>query len=77
MASGMVGTMRNIGQTFGVALGTLLITFGQNHFSRQGITDEKVIYLMAQSRAFIFCMLLVAVAFILVLLLPKSPPRRR
>lgn len=72
MASGMVGTMRNIGQTFGVALGTLLITFGENHFAKQGITDQQTLYLLAESRAFIFCMFLMVIAFILVLFLPKS-----
>ena len=77
MASGMVATMRNIGQTFGVAIGTLFITLGSNYYAARGVEDGAELYLLAESRAFIFCMVLVVAAWILVMLLPKTPPRRQ
>jgi EmrB/QacA subfamily drug resistance transporter len=70
-ASGMLATMRNIGQTFGVTFGSLLLTLGTMRRESSVLTVQTV-SLLAQKDAFRFAAVLVVVSMLLVTLLPKK-----
>ena len=70
MASGMVATLRNLGQGLGVAFGGAIIAVRQNHYlsqrvaARSGGSAGDQIYLMAQRDAFLFGLGIVILAII-------------
>jgi MFS family permease len=74
IASGMLATMRNFGQTLGVLFGTLLLTLRQPIYKA---FSEQNAYLFAQRDTFYFGLLVVIVALVLVLLLPKKTVLRK
>ena len=63
--------MRNIGQTFGVTFGSLLLTLGTMRYGASGLTGQAV-SLLAQKDAFRFAAALVLVSMLLVALLPEK-----
>jgi len=69
VASGMLATMRNLGQTFGVLSGTLLLAARQPLYGR--LTGQNA-YLSAQSDAFLFGSLMAVAALVLVWFLPRK-----
>ena len=70
-ASGMLATVRNIGQTSGVTFGSLLLTLGTMRYGAPGLTSQAV-SLLAQKDAFRFAAALVLVSMLLVALLPEK-----
>jgi len=68
MASGMVATMRNLGQTIGVALAGAIMVIRQTHYSGLAaqagpeIPDSTAIYLLAQRDAYYFGIFIISVA---------------
>lgn len=65
IASGMVATMRNLGQSLGVACGSAVIALRQAAYFSAGLTGNAA-YLSAQRDAFYFGILVVAAALICV-----------
>jgi MFS family permease len=67
LASGMVATMRNLGQGLGVAFGGAIMAIRQAHYYRvldsgAGIVDGNQVYLSAQRDAYYFGIAVVAIA---------------
>jgi MFS family permease len=59
VASGMVATSRTIGQTFGVSLGSIVIS-GRSQFYARTAPDPAVVYTLAQRDAYWICAVIVA-----------------
>ena len=75
MASGMVATLRNLGQGMGVAFGGAIMAVRQNAYAarnlREGIeSSANGIYLAAQRDAFLFGLCVVAIAFVCMIRIP-------
>jgi len=68
MASGMVATMRNLGQTIGVAVASAIMAIRQSYYlssaasANQEIPEGSVFYLMAQRDAYYFGIVVIAIA---------------
>ena len=75
MASGMVGTMRNLGQAIGVVSSSLIISVRQQYYSTRavegsiGFPDGKEIYLMAQRDAYYFGFIIIAIAILCMIII--------
>jgi len=69
IASGMLATMRNLGQTLGVLCGTLLLTLRQPAY---WAFPGKTAYLFAQRDTFYFGLSVAAAALVLVRLMPHQ-----
>jgi EmrB/QacA subfamily drug resistance transporter len=75
-ASGMVATMRNLGQGLGVAFGSAIMALRQSAYGKAfadgaGAVDESRVYLMAQRDAYIFGLCIVAVAIFCMFRIPR------
>jgi len=76
VASGMVATVRNIGQALGVAFGGTLMAMRQNFYlthavhGSSGTLSESGIYMAAQRDTFYFGLLIVAIAVACIILIP-------
>jgi len=81
MASGMVATVRNLGQAIGVAFAGTIMAMRQNfYFARlaeegQGSSDSNSIYLLAQRDTYFFCLLIVAAAIVCIAMIPARNTR--
>jgi len=71
VASGMLATMRNIGQTFGVTFGSLLLTLGSSRYSSPALT-KQIVSVLAQRDAFRFAAVLAVVSMVFIYLLPPQ-----
>ncbi|MCL2121968.1 MAG: MFS transporter [Clostridiales bacterium] len=77
MASGMVATLRNLGQSLGVAFGGAIMAIRQNTYHAAALaegadTSGNRIYLMAQRDAFCFGLVVLAAAFLCMYRIPKK-----
>lgn len=72
VASGMVATMRNLGQSLGVASGSALIAFRAAVYAGRGLPGSEA-YLMAQREAFLFGVGVAAAAFCCILFASAAP----
>lgn len=72
IASGMLATMRNLGQVLGVACSTVILTCRQLFYNKSTNLNHKEIYLLAQRDTYYFGILILIVAIIIVFLLPHS-----
>jgi len=72
VASGMLATMRNFGQTMGVVCGSLILALRQPAF--QGLAGQGA-YLYAQRDTFYFGIAVLAVSLALIVLLPAQRPQ--
>ena len=76
-ASGMVATMRNLGQGLGVAFGSAIMALRQSYYARSltdnhGAAGETGIYLLAQRDAYIFGLCIVAIAIFCMYRIPAG-----
>lgn len=72
VASGMLATMRNLGQTLGVASSSIILTSRQLVYNKNTNLSVKDIYLLAQRDTYYFGILILIVALVFVFLLPRS-----
>ncbi|MDR3594473.1 MAG: MFS transporter [Clostridium sp.] len=70
IASGMLATMRNLGQTLGVASSSVILTSRQLVYNKTPNLSEKGVYLLAQRDTYYFGILILAAALIFVFFLP-------
>jgi len=73
IASGMLATMRNFGQTLGVLSGTVIFSLRQPVYS---LFPERKAYLFAQRDTLIFGFFMVLIAILLVRMLPRGNRRQ-
>lgn len=73
VASGMVATVRNLGQSLGVALGGMIIALRTVHYTQIGEMQGKAIYLSSQRDAFYFGVLVAMTAILAIALIPRTP----
>lgn len=71
-ASGILATMRNLGQTLGIACSTVILTSRQLFYNKSTNLNHKAIYLLSQRDTYYFGILILIVAIIIVFLLPHS-----
>jgi hypothetical protein len=67
----MSSTIRNIGQSLGVAVGGMIIEMRSLVYARQAQLSEAAVYLNAQRDAFIFGVVAALLAFIAIALIPN------
>jgi EmrB/QacA subfamily drug resistance transporter len=72
VASGMLATMRNLGQTLGTAFSSVMLTSRQLFYNRNTNLSVNDIYILAQRDIYYFGILVLVVALIIVFLLPHS-----
>lgn len=77
VASGMLATMRNFGQTLGVAFSSIILTSRQIVYSKNTSLGAKEIYLFAQRDTYYFGIFILIVALVFVFLLPRSITERK
>lgn len=77
VASGMLATMRNIGNTFGTALASVMLIMGQSHYEVHNQFDNNTAYLMAQRDTFWVGLGLVFLAAVLILNIPNRPNKKK
>lgn len=77
VASGMLATMRNFGQTLGVASSSVILTYRQLVYSKNTSLSAKDIYLFAQRDTYYFGIFILIVAFVFVFLLPRTITERK
>jgi MFS family permease len=70
VASGMLATMRNLGQTLGTAFSSVMLTSRQLFYNRNTNLSVNDIYILAQRDIYYFGILVLVVALIIVFLLP-------
>jgi MFS family permease len=80
-ASGMVATMRNLGQGLGVAFGGAIMAVRQSYYAKAfadgaGAAGGNRIYLTAQRDAYIFGICIVAVAIFCMFRIPRPDSRQ-
>ncbi|MCL1805859.1 MAG: MFS transporter [Clostridiales bacterium] len=76
-ASGMVATMRNLGQGLGVAFGSAIMALRQSHYMRTlaegaGAAGAQRVYLTAQRDAYFFGLCIVALALFCMFRIPEK-----
>ncbi|WP_411679840.1 MFS transporter [Clostridium thailandense] len=72
VASGMLATMRNLGQTLGVASSSIILTSRQLVYNEKTHLGAKGTYLLAQRDTYYFGIVVLVVALIFIFLLPHS-----
>lgn len=72
IASGMLATMRNLGQTLGVAFSSVILTSRQLVYNQNTTLSSNGTYLLAQRDTYYFGILILVIALILVFMLPHS-----
>ncbi len=72
VASGMLATMRNIGNTFGTAIGSVMLITRQIHYASNIGLDEKEIYLYAQRDTFFIGFVISVLAIFLIINIPHQ-----
>ncbi|WP_411682399.1 MFS transporter [Clostridium thailandense] len=71
VASGMLATMRNLGQTLGVAFSSVILTSRQLFYSHSVKFSSKSIYVLAQRDTYYFGIFILITALFFVYLLPS------
>ncbi|MBV7272062.1 MFS transporter [Clostridium sp. PL3] len=71
VASGMLATMRNLGQTLGVAFSSVILTSRQLFYSHSVKLSSKSIYVLAQRDTYYFGIFILIAALFCVYLLPS------
>lgn len=77
VASGMLATMRNLGQTLGVASSTIILASRQLVYNKKTHLGVKDVYLLAQRDTYYFGIIILLLALIFILLLPTSIKGKR
>nr|WP_315020498.1 MFS transporter [uncultured Aminipila sp.] len=72
IASGMLATMRNIGNTFGTAIGSVMLITRQAHYAAESGLSKNAIYLCAQKDTFLVGLGIAILAIILVMKIPDK-----
>lgn len=72
IASGILATMRNLGQTLGVTCSSIILASRQLFYSKTSNLDKKTVYLLAQRDTYHFGIFILIMALIFVFLLPNS-----
>ena len=75
VASGMLATMRNIGNTFGTAIGSVMLVSRQAHYGSVPGLNKNDIYLLSQRDTFLVGLLLMVTAIVLVMQIPSKKRR--
>jgi EmrB/QacA subfamily drug resistance transporter len=75
VVSGMVATMRNLGQGLGVAFGGAIMAMRQSRYIAAGLEPGNQVYLLAQRDVFYFGLGMVAAAICCMLLIPLGRKR--
>ena len=73
VGSGMLATVRNLGQTLGVACGSIIVGMEQARWGDSAMaaeTHQSEIYLSAIHDAFTFALIVVCAALLLILIIP-------
>jgi EmrB/QacA subfamily drug resistance transporter len=76
VASGIVATMRTVGQTIGISCATVVLALRQTVYSANPLLDFNGAYLKAQRDTFFFGIFITTVALILVYKLPGAPSQK-
>lgn len=74
VASGMVATVRNLGQSLGVALGGMIVALRTVYYTDNAGLTGKAVYLAAQRDAFYFGVFVALTAMLAILLIPRNDP---
>lgn len=77
IASGMLATMRNLGQTLGVASSSMILTSCQLFYSKTTNLSDKSVYLLSQRNTYYFGIIILIIALIFVFLLPHSETNKK
>ncbi|MHC1721993.1 MAG: MFS transporter [Aminipila sp.] len=72
IASGMLATMRNIGNTFGTAIASTMLITRQAYYAAETGLSKNAIYLYAQKDTFLVGLVITLLAIILVLRMPDK-----
>jgi EmrB/QacA subfamily drug resistance transporter len=72
VASGMLATMRNVGNTFGTAIASVIIMMRQTHYGLDAGLSDNTVYLMAQRDTFLVGAFLALSAIFLVMRIPRK-----
>ncbi|QIB69304.1 MFS transporter [Aminipila butyrica] len=72
VASGMLATMRNIGQTLGTALGSVMLITREAHYEQVTGSDKSTIYLLAQRDTFFIGFVLALLGILLIMQIPNK-----
>ena len=75
-ASGTLATMRNIGNTLGIAIGSVMLTMRQTHYGNLALSHISV-YLKAQRDIFLFGALAAALAICLILFIHDKKEKQK
>lgn len=72
IASGMLATMRNLGQTLGIACSSVILTSRELAYSKTTNLSQKGVYILAQRDTYYFGIFILIVALIFVYMIPHS-----
>ena len=72
IASGMLTTMRNLGQTLGIACSSVILTSRELAYNKTTNLSQKGIYLLAQRDTYYFGIFVLIVALVFVYMIPHS-----
>lgn len=72
IASGMLATMRNLGQTLGVASSSIILPYRLLVYNENTHLGVKGIYILAQRDTYYFGIIILVIALVFVFLLPHS-----
>lgn len=75
-ASGTLATMRNIGNTLGIAIGSVMLTMREVHYRSAGLSEVSG-YLKAQRDIFLFGALTAVAAICLILLIHDKKKKQK
>lgn len=75
-ASGTLATMRNIGNTLGIAIGSVMLTMREVHYSAAGLSQASV-YLRSQRDIFLFGAAAAGAAIFLILLIHDKKKKQK
>ena len=75
-ASGTLATMRNIGNTLGIAIGSVMLTMREVHYSSAGLSQVSV-YLKSQRDIFLFGAAAAGVAICFILLIHDRKKKQK
>lgn len=72
IASGMLTTMRNLGQTLGIACSSVILTSRELAYSKTTNLSQEGVYLLAQRDTYYFGIFILIMALIFVYIIPHS-----
>lgn len=72
IASGMLATMRNFGQTLGVASSSVILTSRQLLYKDTPNLNDNAVYLLAQRDTYYFGIIVLVIALVIILFLPQT-----